>query len=167
MISKSLNIISTYIWDPIFSIKTFVQFCLCETQNFDSVVLVHRLYNTITISWTLIGNVTPETECDQEIRGSGVPWYPLVSPGIPGSRLCLINFHVSCSPQHTLNLSFTPRIHRGQLKEEIRYKVKLTKSYRYRNIMGFLFFIGNHGVIGTHRLVKHLSNISATYKRTD
>ena len=41
MISKSLNIIFTYIWDPIFSIKTFVQFCLCETQNFDSVRVVY------------------------------------------------------------------------------------------------------------------------------
>ena len=37
MISKSLNIISTYIWDHIFSIKTFVQFFLSKTQNFDSV----------------------------------------------------------------------------------------------------------------------------------
>ena len=42
MISKSLNIISTYIWDPIFSIKTFVQFCLCETQNFDSVCCIRQ-----------------------------------------------------------------------------------------------------------------------------
>ena len=40
MISKSLNNILICIWDHIFSIKTFVQFFLSETQNFDSVIII-------------------------------------------------------------------------------------------------------------------------------
>ena len=59
MISKSLNIIYTYIWDPIFSIKTFVQFCLCETQNFDSVhmnLFLYTIMQCVSASWNCYEN---------------------------------------------------------------------------------------------------------------
>ena len=58
MSSKSLNIIFICIWDHIFSIKTFVQFFLSETQNFDSVwtnkkiAAVPQLYKRASwLSW--------------------------------------------------------------------------------------------------------------------